>query len=412
MRYEIVTDSCRVCLTKSKKLRSLYKPSDEDEEAPNEMLEKITGICLEQIDENPILPKNICKNCELSLTMAFQFRVKALKTQRIIELYLSNLSGSKECSVKEDEHNMLLIKEEIDDFIEMQQLQVDILDDSLVDIQILDSDDGNELIDEVKSIESRHTEDEADTEENNDEEIYEEEMIYDGKGDSQDDEEILESEDFEMEKASSNDRTLRSPSSNNDNDEIISPENAFKSNTDPDIYTIKVLGERDNQSNQKTKGRLKKENAGHICDVCGNVYAKRGRMMEHRQRHDKELKYACELCDKKFHMRELLRKHMYSHSGGKPLKCDFCSRTFYYESVRKAHEAVHKGHKPYVCDICGKAFCYAHTLKKHKLIHAEIKLYRCNYCNKDFRLQHHMKQHELTKMHQKAVLVAKCDHIS
>uniref|UniRef100_A0A1A9WJD8 Protein krueppel n=1 Tax=Glossina brevipalpis TaxID=37001 RepID=A0A1A9WJD8_9MUSC len=407
MRYEIVTDSCRVCLTKCKKLRSLYKPSEPDEEPPNEMLEKITGICLEKIDDQPLLPKNICKNCELSLTMAFEFRVKALKTQRIIELYLSNLSGAKECSVEEDEHNMLLIKEEFDDLIEMQQLQVDILDDSLVDcnIQILDSDD---FIDETKSIENRHTEDEADADENNDEEIYEEETIYDGKDDAEDDEEILELEDFEVKKATPNDRTLQATDSNNDEEPIGTPENAFKSNTDPDIYTINVLDERENPWSQKTKARLKKENTGHICDVCGNVYAKRGRMMEHRQRHDKELKYACELCDKKFHMRELLRKHMYSHSGGKPLKCDYCSRTFYYESVRKAHEAVHKGHKPYVCDICGKAFCYAHTLKKHKLIHAEIKLYRCNYCNKDFRLQHHMKQHELTKMHQKALLVSKC----
>uniref|UniRef100_A0A1A9ZTE5 ZAD domain-containing protein n=1 Tax=Glossina pallidipes TaxID=7398 RepID=A0A1A9ZTE5_GLOPL len=208
MRYEIVTYSCRVCLTKSKQLCSLDKSSDENEEAPNEMLEKIPGVCLEQIHQNPILPKNICKNCEFSLTMAFQFRVKALKTRRTIELHLSILSGSKECSVKEDERNMLLIKAEF-------------------------------ISSECKH--NRHTEDEADTEENNDEEIYEEETIYDGKGDRQDDKEILVSEDFEMENASSNDRTLRSTSSNNDNDEIISPENAFKSNTDPDIYTIKVI---------------------------------------------------------------------------------------------------------------------------------------------------------------------------
>uniref|UniRef100_A0A1A9UKY8 ZAD domain-containing protein n=1 Tax=Glossina austeni TaxID=7395 RepID=A0A1A9UKY8_GLOAU len=177
MRYEIVTDSCRACVTKSKQVRSPYKPSDEGKEATNEMLEKTTGICIEQIDENPILPKNICKTCESSLTVAFQFCVKALKPQITIELHLSNLSDSKECSVKKDEHNMLLIKKEFDDFIEMQQLQVDTLDESLVDIQILDNDDGNEFIDEVKSTESRHTENEADTEENNDEENYEEETI-------------------------------------------------------------------------------------------------------------------------------------------------------------------------------------------------------------------------------------------
>lgn len=38
----------------------------------------------------------------------------------------------------------------------------------------------------------------------------------------------------------------------------------------------------------------KRDKFNYICDICGNVYDKRSRMMEHRQRHDKELKYICE----------------------------------------------------------------------------------------------------------------------
>lgn len=33
---------------------------------------------------------------------------------------------------------------------------------------------------------------------------------------------------------------------------------------------------------------------GYVCDICGNVFSKRSRMMEHRQRHERELKYTCE----------------------------------------------------------------------------------------------------------------------
>ncbi|KAI8044234.1 hypothetical protein M5D96_000385 [Drosophila gunungcola] len=148
------------------------------------------------------------------------------------------------------------------------------------------------------------------------------------------------------------------------------------------------------------------EKGGYICDVCGNFYEKRGRMMEHRRRHDAVCQYACELCDAKFQVREQLRKHMYSHTGSKPFKCSYCSRQFFYESVLKSHENVHRGVKPYVCKVCDKAFAYAHSLTKHELIHTDIKLYRCDYCHKDFRLLHHMRQHEETKLHQNAVMLA------
>lgn len=36
------------------------------------------------------------------------------------------------------------------------------------------------------------------------------------------------------------------------------------------------------------------EKGGYVCDVCGNFYEKRGRMMEHRRRHDSVCQYQCE----------------------------------------------------------------------------------------------------------------------
>lgn len=36
------------------------------------------------------------------------------------------------------------------------------------------------------------------------------------------------------------------------------------------------------------------EKGGYVCDVCGNFYEKRGRMMEHRRRHDAVCQYQCE----------------------------------------------------------------------------------------------------------------------
>lgn len=56
MKNEISANSCRVCLTKSKKLRSLYKPIDEGDEPPNKMLHLITGIQVEKVCIKVIFP--------------------------------------------------------------------------------------------------------------------------------------------------------------------------------------------------------------------------------------------------------------------------------------------------------------------------------------------------------------------
>ncbi|KNC24468.1 hypothetical protein FF38_08491 [Lucilia cuprina] len=427
MKTELIANSCRICLTQTKKLRSLYKPIDEGDEPPNEMLHLITGIQVEKLDEHETLPKNICKNCELSLNMAFEFRENALRTQEIIMAYLNELNGY-ESNEESNKSQISNYKAEYEEIMNLEPLDcVDALEE---DIQILSKDEqksaiGNdeELNEEASGDENPIGEEEEqeeyykqevsyilkNTEENendeeNDQDNYTEDQPEEEEGKEEDQEEAMCEEQEEIaykeqvmttEQKDLNEMQKTLTKSTNGTKTIRKKIMKLKSNDT--IGNMKQISRRGRKPNNS-----KNEN-GHICDICGNVFAKLGRMMEHRQRHDKEHRYSCEICNQTFLTRELLRKHMFSHSGGKPLKCKYCSRTFYYESVRRAHEAVHQGHKPYVCDVCDKAFSYAHALKKHKLIHAEIKLYRCEYCAKDFRLQHHLKQHEETRLHQNTV---------
>ncbi|XP_017083330.2 zinc finger protein 155 [Drosophila eugracilis] len=366
MRGELTPETCRVCLEPSARLQRLDESREEGEETPNEMLIQLLGVSYSKLNDKEQIPDGICKSCKVELNMAYQFREKALRKQGEIEEYLRELGLL-------DDADELLIKEE----------------------------DGSQTIcdEEMYILEETTTG---------------EEEHHDGK----------EQDEFVELDASENPECISDTIEYLEDNYTIdmTPEQSevvLETETQFDDTPTQQLAlqEAAKASLKARRGRLRRglnslttsdgtEKGGYICDVCGNFYEKRGRMMEHRRRHDAICQYACELCDAKFQVREQLRKHMYSHTGSKPYKCSFCSRQFFYESVLKSHENVHRGIKPYVCKVCDKAFAYAHSLTKHELIHTDIKLYRCEYCHKDFRLLHHMRQHEETKLHQNAVMLA------
>ncbi|XP_061386514.1 zinc finger protein 155 [Musca vetustissima] len=456
MLNELTANCCRICLGKAKKLRSLYKPVDEGDEPPNEMLLKVTGIAVEEEDKHTMLPKTICKNCEMSLSMAFEFREKALQSHELLMSYVGELKGPEEAELVaefagETHREDLVIKTEEAAAIEnggpqncyeenltreqnIEGNQTENNQGIMTEENVISNRDETPMEQLVYNNEDPNQEEEFDShnehQDDDDHHLYEQMETISNTSEHEIEElqRNIENEEQLHQQLAANVRKKRSISLaeetvielvDDDGQNVAKQKHTKKGkenemcqddreNIDSIEIAVKDECDSDVKPLEQRRRRKPREEAQHafICDICGNVFSKRGRMMEHRQRHDKNPKYACELCDKKFHMRELLRKHMFSHSGGKPYKCEYCSRTFYYESVKKAHEAVHQGLKPYICDVCGKAFSYGHSLKKHKLIHAEVKLYRCEYCNKDFRLQHHMKQHEQTKAHRREVQLA------
>ncbi|XP_017489212.1 PREDICTED: zinc finger protein 32 [Rhagoletis zephyria] len=415
---EVVANSCRVCLKRTPKLRSLYNPLDEGEEPPNEMLRLIAGVELEAADVYETLPKCICKNCELSLSMAYQFRNKVLRTHQILETLRKQLWPTKEAEAQTNKATSADVKLELEDWgsdhsndevyineenlQDNRELKVEVLELSLSDIEEIDMED--------EQLEVQLDEDEETNEECKPEYLEEADYYNDMEATSTQTSQATSPELEEKDNSFIYDDDVNVVLDDDNVNEVPSKKQKVAATKSESVENVMQAAKKAKPNNkekpEKAQTRKSNVNAAHICDICGNIYAKRGRMMEHRRRHDKELRFACELCDKRFHLREKLRKHMFLHTGGKPYKCSFCSRTFFYESVKKAHEAVHNGVKPYVCDECNKAFAYAHALSKHKLIHADIKLYHCEYCSKDFRLQHHMKQHVETKLHQNAVRVA------
>lgn len=361
MKNEIIANSCRICLTQTKKLRSLYKPVDEGDEPPNEMLQLITGIQVEKVnnvifgkiilillffffklEDHEMLPKNICKNCELSLSMAYEFRENALKTQKMIIDYLKELyknqineeedENDEECNRSPQSSNY---KREYEDIMNLEPLDcVDALEDDMqvlnngVNKSCLENDEMlNDTHDSVCENEGMDTEDQVFYKQQEHLEILKEET-------ENFDENENFSDDQHNDSVEENNEDLHNQSIFNDQEEV-DKQNEIKNeieimpaDNDDCVYnqsdvsesnscrklnrktiskifikptkTLGKLTETNNINNMKLiprRGRKSTndgKNATHICDICGNVFAKLGRMMEHRQRHNKELKYSCE----------------------------------------------------------------------------------------------------------------------
>ncbi|XP_062127078.1 zinc finger protein 14 [Drosophila sulfurigaster albostrigata] len=392
MRGELGTNICRVCLEPNQRLQRIDESREEGEETPNEMLIQLLGISFSKLNGKEQIPDGICKQCKVELNMAFQFREKALRKQAEIEEYcreLGLLDDGDDYLVKEEQHHHQQAEDE-----EMNEFVI-----NETPCGEAEADDGAQN-DEYLEVDGTHEQQEVITD---DIEYLEDNYTIEMNPEHED--VVLEAKYDDT--ATTSDIKLR-------RGRTRLGLNVLKADHDvQQTYEISTANADMKPRRRRVRAGLNSlrtsdgtEKGGYVCDVCGNFYEKRGRMMEHRRRHDAVYQYQCELCDAKFQVREQLRKHMYSHTGSKPFKCSYCSRQFFYESVLKSHENVHRGIKPYVCKVCDKAFAYAHSLTKHELIHSDIKLYRCDYCQKDFRLLHHMRQHEETKCHQNAVMLA------
>lgn len=452
MKYDIVPEACRICLRKSPTCRSIFDPLPGDDTAPNIKLNLLSGLNVTGKDEIKGIPKCICKKCEIAVNMAFNLRKRARKSEQILSVYCNNINKdniivelsngrkfklSKELTLKViPKNNSTIVRNTLSNFqgnLNFEQIQ---LNEMTINACTSTSTAINK--DVVKDLENAQ-DNESDNDDDSDEDDEQEDETYDDleepeisisdsdeKHDIENEQEMPDS-DEKNDIGNEQEMPVETVVENTEGDELKKPP---KQTQPPPAYNIEEIAEKIKASKQyelvswkhnddpnsvpTIKLRIKDPpekplSKDFICDVCGNTYTQKHRLMDHMRRHNPEKLFACEFCDKRFAVPEGLRRHVLTHGGLKPFKCHFCNRCFYTPSARKAHEKVHNGHKPYKCKICSYSFAYSSSLTKHKLIHENKKLYRCEYCDKDFRLQHHMKQHEETQIHKDAVAKCKLD---
>ncbi len=161
------------------------------------------------------------------------------------------------------------------------------------------------------------------------------------------------------------------------------------------------------------------------CDICGAVFAEKGRLNVHRPIHNEARPWLCEECGKSFKRAINLRMHRKIHVEVKPYQCElcayrctrhdtlnlhmkrkhlklrrvlctFCGRKFFSEKECQAH--TQRKHlprpTPFQCTLCPAAFPFAYNLRAHMKKHPEHKPYKCEYCGFESRSKASLKDHE------------------
>ncbi|XP_049844008.1 zinc finger protein 664-like isoform X3 [Schistocerca gregaria] len=131
------------------------------------------------------------------------------------------------------------------------------------------------------------------------------------------------------------------------------------------------------------------------CDVCGAAFSYRSSLDVHLRRHSDERPFACGVCGGTFKRSDQLRTHSRLHSGHRPYACDVCGRTFTLAGNLAVHARLHTGERPYKCDACGKTFRQAVCLKRHVRVHTGERPYGCGVCGRRFTQGGSLKAHAL-----------------
>jgi uncharacterized Zn-finger protein len=88
-------------------------------------------------------------------------------------------------------------------------------------------------------------------------------------------------------------------------------------------------------------------------------------LKKHRKR-PRENIYSCDICSQVFTKKGFLSQHIKSHT--KPFTCDKCGRTLSTKQSLEKHKETHSDNKSYSCDFCDKVFSGITILANHKRV--------------------------------------------
>ncbi|KAK5650463.1 hypothetical protein RI129_001492 [Pyrocoelia pectoralis] len=134
-----------------------------------------------------------------------------------------------------------------------------------------------------------------------------------------------------------------------------------------------------------------------ICSTCQKRFADPRSLAKHNKIHIGEKKFACDICQKKFIHSYSLTTHRRVHTGEKPFVCSVCGHSYSTSTQLTLHTRTHTQEKPYMCTVCPKAFASGSGLATHQITHTGIRKYICSICGKGSRtspdLAAHLRTH-------------------
>jgi len=236
------------------------------------------NIHIHQLSGKDQIPDSICKPCKVELNMAFQFREKALRKQAEIEHYCRELGLL-------DDSEDYIVKEELGSH---QQVEDDEMNDFVMNEAACDGDDGSQN-DEYVEVDGSHEQEVH----SDDIEYLEDNYTIDMNPEH--DDAVLETK-YDDEAQASSEIKLRRGRTRLGMGAVKSEHEEMQQSFDlkEEVAQVKPRRGRARPGLNSLRTSNGTEKGGYVCDVCGNFYEKRGRMMEHRRRHDTVCQYQCE----------------------------------------------------------------------------------------------------------------------
>ncbi|XP_049542818.1 zinc finger protein 287-like [Anopheles darlingi] len=146
-----------------------------------------------------------------------------------------------------------------------------------------------------------------------------------------------------------------------------------------------------------------------VCERCGARFTLSENLTKHKRIHDDDRRYECEHCGERFLHWTGRRYHIARvHTNEKRYTCEHCGKRFRQSSHYTIHARGHTGHLPYVCNQCKRGFKTAESLKLHQKVHTIRKDYRCEQCHKLYKTPKSLFVHQKTHRNQKDYVCQVC----
>ncbi|XP_035792214.1 zinc finger protein with KRAB and SCAN domains 3-like [Anopheles albimanus] len=198
-----------------------------------------------------------------------------------------------------------------------------------------------------------------------------------------------------------------------DNEEEVDQENTRKNASTEEEATEdeNIEGEYSETANHNDAQDAKPSKSNpFVCELCGARFTLSENLTKHRRIHDDDRRYECEHCGERFLHWAARRYHIARvHTKEKRYACEHCGKRFRQSSHYIIHVRGHTGHLPYVCEQCSRGFKTAESLKLHQKAHTDRKEYRCDQCHKLYKTLKSLSVHQKTHRNQRDYVCQVCE---
>ncbi|KAG5667325.1 hypothetical protein PVAND_015309 [Polypedilum vanderplanki] len=131
------------------------------------------------------------------------------------------------------------------------------------------------------------------------------------------------------------------------------------------------------------------------CEICLKIFPNLVCLRQHLKSHDSTM-IACEICGKRVKPLCMTSHIKQVHTAYKTLACSICEKVFKTKQNLRDHEKTHN--KTFQCEVCGQHFSRGAQLNDHMLKHDSPELLDCPHCNLRLSDRRSLKKH-IKNMH-------------